>query len=317
MEVNCMEEQYRFEGRVAVVTGAGHGLGRSYALLLAKRGAFVVVNDLGGDVFGVGADKAAAVAVVEEIQASGGEAVASTDSVEEGGKIVQCALDNFDRIDIVVNNAGIVRDRSFHKMSDDEWNAVINVHLNGAYQVTRAAWPHMREQQYGRVVMTSSVAGIYGNFGQANYSAAKLGVHGLTQTLAAEGRRHGIHVNTVAPIAGTRMFKTISSKEICEALDPVRVSVIVAWLCHEECPDSGRLYEAGAGWVAPVRWQRAETFAQAGRDVTTLEQVAANWTDINDFSESSTPNSAQNSLDLVGSRIGHKVAIEPQGHLRK
>ncbi len=307
-----MTEKHRFDGKVAVITGAGHGLGRAHALLLASRGASVVVNDLGGDAFGVGSDKAAATAVVDEITASGGEAVASTDSVEQGDKIVECALDNFDRVDILVNNAGILRDRSFHKMADDEWDAVINVHLNGAYRVTRAAWPYMRAQNYGRVVMTSSAAGIYGNFGQANYSAAKLGLHGLAQTLAIEGRRHGIHVNTVAPIAGTRMFETISSKEISEALDPERVSAIVAWLCHEKCRQSGRLYEAGAGWVAPVRWQRAETFSQFGQGVTTIEEAASHWEGINDFSQWSAPDCIEDSLDLVGKKIGRKVTIDPQ-----
>ena len=196
-----------FDGRVAIVTGAGGGLGRSHALFLASRGAKVVVNDLGGSVDGKGSDEAAAQKVVDEIAAAGGEAVASFDGVDtaEGGeKIVKTALDAFGKVDVVINNAGILRDVSFHKMTHDQWDAVMNVHLNGTYYVSKAAWNHMREAGYGRIVNTTSAAGLYGNFGQANYAAAKLGIVGLSKTLAQEGHKKGIRCNVIAPVARSR-----------------------------------------------------------------------------------------------------------------
>src|SRR4051794_39686239 len=174
----------RFDNRVAIVTGAGNGLGRSHALLLASRGAKVVVNDLGGTATGGGKSSAAADKVVEEIKKAGGEAVANYDSVEDGAKIVQAALDAWKRIDIVVNNAGILRDTSFQKLTEADWDLIYRVHVLGAYRVTHAAWNHMREAGYGRIVFTSSAAGIYGNFGQANYAMAKMGLVGLASTLA-------------------------------------------------------------------------------------------------------------------------------------
>ena len=173
-----------FKDKVIIVTGAGNGLGRSHALLFGSLGARVVVNDLGGSGSGEGSDATVADAVVAEIKASGGDAIANPDSVTDGDKIVQCAMDTFGTVDVVINNAGILRDKSFHKMSDEDWDLVYEVHLRGAYKVSRAAYPHMREQTHGRMVMTTSAAGIYGNFGQANYSASKLGQHGLAQTIA-------------------------------------------------------------------------------------------------------------------------------------
>ena len=178
-----------FDERVVIVTGAGNGLGKSHALEFARRGAKVVVNDLGGSAFGDGASKNAADQVVDEIVAAGGEAVANYDSVTDGDKIVQSALDNFGRIDVVINNAGILRDKSFAKMTEDDWDLVYQVHVKGAFKVSHAAWPHMRAAEYGRLIFTASAAGIYGNFGQANYSMAKLGLHGLSQTLAMEGKK--------------------------------------------------------------------------------------------------------------------------------
>ncbi|MFP4324275.1 MAG: SDR family oxidoreductase, partial [Anaerolineales bacterium] len=218
---------YRFDGRVAVVTGAGRGLGRTHALLLASRGARVVVNDLGVSTTGEGADTSPADDVVNEIKAAGGEAVANHDSVDAGDKIIQTALDTFGQIDIVVNNAGILRDKSFAKMADEDWDMVHLVHLRGAYKVTKAAWPHFREAGYGRVIMTSSASGIFGNFGQANYAAAKLGLYGFAQTLALEGAKYNIIVNAVAPLAGSRMTETILEPEVVEALRPEFVSPLV------------------------------------------------------------------------------------------
>src|SRR6266545_3914601 len=244
-----MSQELRFDDRVAIVTGAGNGLGRSHALLLASRGAKVVVNDLGGGIRGEGQSQNAADRVVEEIASAGGTAVADYHSVEDGAAIVTRALDAFGRIDIVVNNAGILRDVSFAKMSQEDWDLVYRVHVLGAFRVTHAAWPHMREQKYGRIVMTASAAGIYGNFGQANYSMAKLGLLGLSNTLAIEGRKKNVLVNTIAPIAGSRLTETVLPKELTDALKPELVSPLVAYLCHESCEETGGLFEVGGGFI--------------------------------------------------------------------
>ena len=243
-----------FDGRVAIVTGAGGGLGREHARLLAKRGALVVVNDLGGAVDGTGGDAGPAQLVVDEIKAAGGEAVADTNSVAtpEGGQaIVQRALDAFGKIDIVVNNAGILRDKTFHNLTPDLVDAVIDVHLRGAFHVTQPAWVHMREQQYGRIIVTASSAGLFGNFGQANYGAAKMGLVGLAHVLAQEGERYNIKTNAIAPVAGTRMTREIFG-DLSEKLDPALVSPVVAWLAHEDCPVSGHIYSVAAGRVARI-----------------------------------------------------------------
>ncbi|HVK72193.1 MAG TPA: SDR family oxidoreductase, partial [Kofleriaceae bacterium] len=191
-----MSKDLRFDGKVAIVTGAGGGLGRSHALLLASRGAKVVVNDLGGSHTGEGKSSSAADKVVDEIKAAGGTAVANYDSVEDGDKIVKTAIDTYGRIDVLVNNAGILRDVSFAKMTDADWDLVYRVHVKGAYKCTHAAWPVMRDQKFGRIIFTASAAGIYGNFGQANYSMAKLGLVGFGNTLALEGKKRNILVNT-------------------------------------------------------------------------------------------------------------------------
>ena len=215
-----MSGQLRFDGKVVIVTGAGQGLGRSHALAFAARGAKVVVNDLGGTSTGGGKSSAAADKVVAEIKAAGGEAVANYDSVEDGASIVKTAIDTYGRIDIVVNNAGILRDTSFPKMTDADWDLIFRVHMVGAFRVTHAAWPYMRDQGYGRIIFTSSAAGIYGNFGQANYGAAKLGLVGFDNTLAVEGVKKNIRVNTIAPLAGSRLTETVMPKEVVDALKP-------------------------------------------------------------------------------------------------
>ncbi len=242
----------RFDGQVAIVTGAGAGLGRSYALELARRGAKVVVNDLGGarDGSGDGSAKAAD-QVVTEIRRAGGEAVASYDSVStpEGGEaIVKAALDAFGRLDVLVNNAGILRDKSMVKMDPDSWAAVLDVHLDGAYNVTRPAFIQMRESGYGRVVFTSSAAGLYGNFGQTNYSAAKMAVIGMMNTLRLEGDKYGVKFNTIAPIAATRLTEDILPPEMMAKLSPDHVTPMVMYLCAEQCPVSGGVYDAGMGF---------------------------------------------------------------------
>ena len=279
--------QLRFDDRVAIVTGAGGGLGRSHALLLGSLGAKVVVNDLGGSATGDGKSSLAADKVVEEIRALGGEAVANYDSVENGEAIVQTALDAFGTVDIVINNAGILRDVSFHNMTQADWDIILQVHLTGSMSVTHAAWPIMREKQYGRVIMTTSAAGLYGNFGQANYSAAKLGLLGLSNTLAEEGRNRNIHVNTIAPIAASRLTETIMPDELLKHLQPEAVSPLVAWLCHENCEETKSVFEVGAGYVGKLRWERTQGHCfPMGREFS-VNDVASRWQKITDFNEDS------------------------------
>ncbi len=268
------------EGRVVVVTGAGGGLGRSHALLLAKNGAQVVVNDLGASLDGQGAERRAADDVVAEIVAAGGEAVPNHDDVstpEGGAAIVERALESFGRIDAVVNNAGILRDRTFHKMSDEEWDAVLKVHLYGTFNVTRAAMPHFRDQEYGRIVVTTSVTGLYGNFGQANYGAAKLGLVGLVNTLAIEGRQKNILANAVSPLARTRMSVDILDEEF----DPEFASVAVAYLAGEECRVSGEVIHAAAGRYTRVRY--AESRGVEFAEVPTVDALSSRFDEVLDM----------------------------------
>ena len=288
--------ELRFDDKVVIITGAGNGLGRSHALEFGRRGAKVVVNDLGGGAFGGGSDSSPAQKVVDEIKAAGGEAVANYDSVEDGGKIVQTAMDSFGRIDVVVNNAGILRDKSFQKMTDEDWDLIYRVHVKGSYAVTHAAWPHMREQQYGRVIMTASAAGIYGNFGQANYSMAKLGLHGLTQTLAKEGQKRNIICNSIAPIAASRLTETVMPPDVLKNLKPEYVSPLVAFLCHESNTDTGGIYEVGMGWIGKLRWERSAGAGLNLNDVS-AENVAAAWEKVCDFSEGAThPSNTQEAM---------------------
>ncbi|MFZ3045691.1 MAG: SDR family NAD(P)-dependent oxidoreductase [Desulfatirhabdiaceae bacterium] len=246
------QEKIDFTGRVAIVTGAGAGLGRTYALELAKRGAKVVVNDLGGARDGTGGgSSSAADAVVQEIMESGGEAVVNYDSVAtpEGGEaIVQTAIRAYGRVDILINNAGILRDKSILKMEPENWKTVLDVHLNGAYHVTRPAFKIMKEAGYGRVIMTTSAAGLYGNFGQTNYSSAKMGLIGLMNTLKLEGEKYNILVNTIAPLAASRLTEDVTPPEFFVKMKPEYVSPLVLYLCSEKCPVSGHIYNAGMGF---------------------------------------------------------------------
>ncbi len=286
----------RFDDKVVIVTGAGGGLGRAHALAFASRGAKVVVNDLGGSMHGGGQSSKAADAVVAEIKEAGGEATANYDSVEDGDKIVQTALDSYGRIDVVINNAGILRDVSFHKMSREDWEIIHRIHVYGSFRVTHAAWPYMRDQGYGRIVMTASAAGIYGNFGQANYGSAKLALLGLSNTLAIEGGRKGVHCNTIAPIAGSRLTETVLPKELIDALKPEYVSPLVLWLCHEECNENGGLFEVGGGYYGKLRWERAKgDLVRLGREVT-AESVRASWPVISSFEAAEHPASITESM---------------------
>ena len=241
-----------FDGQVAVITGAGRGLGREYARILAARGAFIVVNDVGAGVDGSPTGESPAEELVAELTAAGGTAVADHHDVSEAesaAQIVETALDRFSRIDILVNNAGILRDKAFHNMTPADIDQVLDVHLRGSAYVTLAAWPHLREQGYGRVVMTTSVAGYLGNFGQANYGSAKAGLIGLTRVLAIEGGRRGIAVNAVAPGAGTRMTEAVMGP-LAERLTPSLVAPVVAMLAHSSCPLNGEVLITAGGRVA-------------------------------------------------------------------
>jgi NAD(P)-dependent dehydrogenase (short-subunit alcohol dehydrogenase family) len=273
-----------FKGKVAIVTGAGGGLGRTYAIELAKRGAKVVVNDLGGTMDGSGGSSEAAQKVVAEIKAAGGEAIANGSSVTDRKgveNLVKQTLDAFKRIDILVNNAGILRDKSFKKMTLDDFQLVVDVHLMGSVNCTAAVWPIMNEQNYGRIVMTTSPSGLYGNFGQANYGAAKLGLVGFMNTLKIEGAKTNIRINAIAPVAATRMTENLIPQQMLDNLGPERVTPGVVFLCSEDAPNGVVLQAAGG------RFSVATIVENQGADLgatPTVEAVAENWAKISDLS---------------------------------
>lgn len=295
----------RYDNRVVIITGAGNGLGRTHALQFAQRGAKVVVNDLGGGIAGEGRGSEAADAVVAEIRAAGGEAIANYDSVEEGDKIVAAALAAYGGLDVLVNNAGILRDVSFQKMQPADWDLVYRVHLLGSMRVTQAAWNVMRQKGYGRILMTTSAAGVYGNFGQANYSAAKLGIVGLANTLAEEGRARNIHVNTIAPIAASRLTQSVLPPELHEALGPEYVSPLVVWLCHESCRETKALYEVGGGYHAKLRIERSRGVVLE-RGAFSAEDLQLCTAALDDFSVSDHPTSSVDSLRPLLAGAGRK-----------
>ena len=298
-----MAGELRFDGKVVVITGAGAGLGRSHALFFGKRGAKVVVNDLGGAATGGGKSSAAADKVVEEIKAAGGVAVANYDSVEDGEQIIKTAIDSFGRIDVLINNAGILRDVSFQKMTKDDWDLIFRVHVNGAFRCTHAAWPYMRDQGYGRILFTTSAAGIYGNFGQANYSAAKLALVGFSNTLAIEGEKKNVRVNAVAPVAASRLTETILPKDVLANLKPEHVTPLVAWLAHEECTETGGLYEVGGGYFGKLRWERTEgRLFKLGREITP-EAVRGSWETVTDWKKTTHPANITEALGPVLSNL--------------
>ena len=276
------EETIRFDGKVAIVTGAGAGLGRTYALELAKRGASVVVNDLGGARDGSGdGSRGPADQVVAEIKALGGQAVANFDNVavaEGGENIVKCAVDAFGTVDILINNAGILRDKTFLKMEPENWQAVLGVHLNGAYNVSRPAFAVMKEKGYGRILMTTSAAGLYGNFGQTNYTAAKMGLVGLMNTLKLEGQKYNIKVNTIAPVAASRLTADVLPPDFLDKLKPEFVAPMALYLVSEQCPVSGNIYNAGMGCFNRAAIATGPGMVVTGKsEFPAPEDLAAQW----------------------------------------
>jgi NAD(P)-dependent dehydrogenase (short-subunit alcohol dehydrogenase family)/acyl dehydratase/putative sterol carrier protein len=308
------KEEIRFDGQVAIVTGAGGGLGRVYALELARRGAKVVVNDFGGirDGSGEGSQVPAA-RVVEEIKKTGGDAVASFDSVatpEGGENIVRTALNSFGRVDILINNAGILQDKSFAKMEQDNWLKVIDVHLNGSFHVTRPAFRIMRENGYGRIVMTTSAAGLFGNFGQTNYSTAKMGLVGLMNSLKLEGEKYNIKVNTVAPLAATRLTSDILPSDLQGKMNPEFIAPLVLYLCAKECPASGTIYNAGMGFYNRAAVMTGKgAWVGDGKHIPRVEEVAAHWEKISRMEDAREYVSA---MDFMGGILPNYKTIEEE-----
>lgn len=291
------------DGQVAIVTGAGGGLGRAYALELARRGATVVVNDIGGAVDGTGASTRAADAVVDEIQAAGGEALADYGSVadpEEAAATVQAAIETFGSVDVVVSNAGILRDRSFANLTLEELNAVLDVHLRGAFHVSLPAFRHMKEKGHGRFVFASSNAGLLGNFGQANYGAAKMGLVGLSNVLAIEGAKYGIKSNVIAPVAATRMTQDLLGP-FADRLDPALVAPLVAYLASEDCEVTHEVFSAGGGRFA--RFFVGSTPGWFSAESVQAEDIAAHLPEILDTEGFQILHSATEELQLLGSMV--------------
>ena len=303
--IDEVTEPITFDGRVAVITGAGGGLGREYALELARRGARVVVNDLGGAVDGTGASTSAADVVVEEITADGGEAVANYDSVStrDGGQaVVQTALDAYDTVDIVVNNAGILRDKSFANIELDEVEAVLDVHLRGGFYVSHAAFKVMKEKGYGRFVHTTSASGLFGNFGQSNYGAAKMGLVGLSNVLAIEGMKYNIRSNAIAPVARTRMTEDILGP-VVDLVDPKQVMPMVVYLCSEENPYTHEIFAAGGGRFARVFIGANKGWFSGQGVVPSVEELASHIDEVRDISDYELPLNITDDIMILGQML--------------
>ncbi len=302
-------EEVRFNGKVAVVTGAGGGLGKAYALLLAERGAKVVVNDLGGTFDGSGADATPAQLVVDEIMKAGGEAIANYDSVAEwdsANNIIKTALEHYGRIDILINNAGILRDKSILKMEMDDYRKIMAVHLDGTFFCTKAAFAAMKEQTYGRIVSTASAAGLYGNFGQTNYGAAKMGIAGLMNCVAQEGARYDIKANTIVPTAGTRLTFTVMPEDVIGKVKPEYVAPIVAWLCSEQCKVSGKMFSAGGGYFSRAAVVEGPGVVFAADQEISIEMILENLDQIMSLENGSEFASAMEQAGTVLSKMAEK-----------
>ena len=293
--------EIRFDGRVAVITGAGGGLGKTYAKMIAARGGSVVVNDLGGAADGTGGGNSMADETVKEIEEAGGKAVANYDSVAtpEGGEaIIQTALDNFEKVDIVINNAGILRDKSFAKLEPENLEAVIDVHLKGAFFVSQPAFRAMKENNYGRFLFTASGAGIFGNFGQTNYGAAKMGLVGLSNVLAVEGAKNNVKCNAIAPIAKTRLTEQLLGG-MAEHLDPEYVTPLVAYLVSEQCDVTHEIFDVGAGRYARVCIGMAPGWTTPEAVVPSPEDIAANLEQIRSTEGYTIPDSIAAEMQAV------------------
>ena len=305
-------QKLSFEGQVAIVTGAGGGLGREHALALARRGTKVLVNDLGGAVDGSGSSVSAAQKVVDEIRAMGGQAMANGASVTDFAAVqamVQQAVDVWGRVDILVNNAGILRDKSFAKMQMEDFRLVVEVHLMGAANCCKAVWPHMQAQNYGRIVMTTSSSGLYGNFGQSNYGAAKMAQVGLMQTLAIEGAKHNIHVNALAPTAATRMTEGLMPEAVLAALKPEAVVPAMLVLAHADAPTRTILCAGAGGFEAAHITLTQGVYVGAGEDAA--EQLAAQLGAVTDRTGEQVPQSgaAQGQLEVGKAMAAQSAAV--------
>ena len=283
-----MSETLTFEDRVVVITGAGNGIGRAYAHEFARRGAKVVVNDFGGTVDGSGNDQATADFVVDEIKAANGTAVANYDSVVEGEKVVQTALDTWGRIDVLLNNAGIAYATPFAEMDEERWQRMIDVHLSGSYACTYAAWPHMQAQNYGRLLFTSSPFGLHSAANFAHYSAAKAAVIGLARALTLEGDGQNIHANVVAPYSASRMTGRTNEQQAISQIGPRYLAQLVVWLSHESTEENGSVFELGGGLIHKARWALGKPL-DLKDDAHTAENIAAGLDTLNDFSDNLYP----------------------------
>ena len=292
-----------FENRVVIVTGAGNGLGKAYALELGKRGAKVVVNDLGGAVDGSGSGNSPADDVVNEIIENGGEAVANYDSVatKDGGEsIVQTAVDSFGTVDAVINNAGILRGKSFSNMTEEEFSLIIEVHLKGTYYVTQPAFKIMKENNYGRIVNVASPSGLFGNFGQTNYGAAKMGIVGLTNVLAIEGAKYNIKVNVIAPTAYTRMTEALLPEDVGKLFSAELVTPMVTYLASEACEPTHEIFGVAAGRFARIGIITHEGYVNTQ---ATAEDIASNIEEIRTITDGSYPLSNEDELLLIQKAI--------------
>jgi NAD(P)-dependent dehydrogenase (short-subunit alcohol dehydrogenase family) len=290
----------KYDGKVALITGAGAGIGRIYALFFAQRGAKVVVNDMNAK---------AGQSVVDEITKAGGVAVLDNHSVVDGEKVVATCLEKFGGVHIIVNNAGVLRDVSFQKQTPEQWDLVVQVHLYGTRNICKAAWKTMNQQKYGRIINVTSVNGLYGQYGQSNYSGAKMGIVGFSKTLALEGAKKNIKVNVLAPGAGTAMTATVMPKAIVDAWKPELVCPIVAFLAHEECPVTGNIYESGGGWVAQVKWMRTQGHYFDVDATFGPEEIRDKFANISDWKGADFPDdTAQDSNPLNNKQLKQIIA---------